>query len=177
LGTLPHEDHKKRAPREIKFAIVTVSTSRAREMRVGRPIEDKSGDIAEEIISKYGYKVVFRTVIPDDISAIRGALKKLINSSADIILFIGGTGLTADDVTIEAISPLIEKDMPGFGEIFRFLSYNEIGSSAFLSRALGGIIGKKAIFCLPGSPAAVKLALSKLILEEAGHIVYLLRER
>jgi len=172
-----HKEHKEKGPKEINFSIITVSTSRALEASKGNIVQDISGDIAHKLIQERKYKVVFRTIVPDDIKAIKNALQGAQKARADIIIFIGGTGLTRDDLTIEAIKPLLQKEIPGFGEIFRYLSYLEIGSSAFLSRALAGTIGEKAVFCLPGSPNAVKLALEKLILEEAGHLVYMLKRK
>ena len=173
----PHEEHKKKVSRKINFAVITVSTSRWNALKRGEKIQDISGDLAEELIRKRGHNVVIRKIVPDDMSQIRAILEESIKENLDIVIFIGGTGITRDDVTIEAVKPLLDKEIMGFGEIFRYLSYEEIGSSAFLSRALGGVIKSTAVFCIPGSPGAVKLALEKLILEEAGHITYLIKER
>jgi molybdenum cofactor biosynthesis protein B len=98
------------------------------------------------------------------------------SNDVDAAVFCGGTGITSSDVTIEAVTPFLEKILHGFGEIFRRLSYDEIGSSAVLSRAVAGVANGKAIFCIPGSPNAVRLCLEKLILPEAGHIVKHARE-
>ena len=116
-------------------------------------------------------------IIPDDTTYIENTLKKLIeNNTLDAILFSGGTGITPKDLTYETIEPRLEKKLAGFGEIFRYLSYKEIGSSAMLSRALAGTLKNKIIFLLPGSPNAVKLALKELILPELGHISYLINK-
>jgi len=170
----PHEEHKGKLHRKVNFSIITVSTTRAKAFHEGKHIEDTSGDVAKSLIESQGHKIVYRSIIPDDILAIRNVLFESINAKADIVIFIGGTGITRDDVTIEALQPLFWKELPGFGEIMRFLSYKQIGASAFLSRAIAGIIGKTAVFCIPGSPNAVKLAVQELILPEADHIVYLL---
>jgi len=99
---------------------------------------------------------------------IRGMLD---SSEIDAIITSGGTGITPSDVTIEAVAPLLEKELPGFGELFRHLTYQDIGSAALMSRAIGGVAKGKAVFCLPGSPHAVKLCLERLILPETAHIV------
>ncbi|MHA1617440.1 MAG: MogA/MoaB family molybdenum cofactor biosynthesis protein [Candidatus Njordarchaeales archaeon] len=169
----PHVHEK--LPQTVSFAIITVSTSRAIAKKKGEKIEDISGDLAEDIIKKAGFKVIYRDLIPDGIEPVRSCLEKALQSGADIIIFIGGTGITKDDVTVEALEPLLEKKLNGFGEIFRFLSFKEVGSAAMLSRTLAGSYRSAMIFCLPGSPNAVKLALKKLILPESRHIVYLLR--
>ena len=109
---------------------------------------------------------------------IRIELKKLISEKKiNAVILCGGTGISPSDVTIETVEPILEKTLPGFGEIFRWLSYQEIGSAAILSRALAGTVEGKVIFCIPGSPQAVKLCIEKLILSEAAHIVKHAREK
>ncbi|MEX2689657.1 MAG: molybdenum cofactor biosynthesis protein B [Candidatus Njordarchaeum guaymaensis] len=172
------EEHKKSAPKKISFAIFVVSTSRYKLISKGKKFEDKTGDIITSLINKANYSVIHREIIPDDVSFIRKSLLKATKlMEADVIIFAGGTGLSPKDVTLEAIYPLLNKDIPGFGELFRFLSYQEIGSSALLSRAIAGIYKEKVVFCLPGSPNACKLALEKLILPEIGHILKHVREK
>ncbi|MHA1589769.1 MAG: MogA/MoaB family molybdenum cofactor biosynthesis protein [Candidatus Njordarchaeales archaeon] len=172
-----HLHEVEKFPEIVKFAIITVSTSRAKAKARGLDIEDTSGDIAEELIKERGFKVVYRDLIPDGIKPVRESLDKALRAGAEIIIFIGGTGITKDDVTIEAIEPLLEKKLDGFGDLFRFLSYQEVGSIAMLSRAMAGVYKNTMIFCLPGSTSAVKLGLTKLILQEARHIVYLLKRK
>jgi molybdenum cofactor biosynthesis protein B len=121
--------------------------------------------------------VVLRGLIPDDSDIIEKSVNKALKSpDLDAAIFCGGTGITPSDVTIETVSPFLEKVLPGFGEIFRRLSFDQIGSPAVLSRAIAGVAKGKAIFCLPGSPNAARLCVEKLILPEAPHIVKHARE-
>ncbi|OYT62831.1 MAG: molybdenum cofactor biosynthesis protein [Thermofilum sp. ex4484_15] len=144
----------------------------------GLQVNDPSGDIAERELRNLGHNVVIRKILPDEVSRIRDEIRRLIDDSKiDIIITIGGTGLTSDDVTIEAVTPLLDKILPGFGEIFRYLSYREVGSLAILSRAIAGISRDKVIFCLPGSVNAVKLAINMLIGPLLPHLLYLLKLR
>ena len=170
----PHKEHKKHHVKDVRFGIVTISTSRWNKLKEGGEVSDPSGDFCEEYIKNHGHLVVFRDLIPDNREMIEEIVNKAIDLGVDILITIGGTGITRDDLTLEALEPMFNKKLPGFGELFRFLSYKEIGSSAFLSRASAGIINKMCVFILPGSLNAVKLALEKLIINEAGHIKYLL---
>lgn len=144
-------------------AIITVSTSRTAE-------QDLSGPAIRTILGEAGIETVCYTVVPDDIGRIRMAFFAAL-PRANCIIINGGTGLTNDDRTIEAIEPLLEKRMDGFGELFRWKSYGEIGTAAMLSRALGGTFGRRAVFCIPGSPRAVQLAVRDLIVPEIAHIL------
>ncbi len=165
--------HKENAPGNFKCAILTISTSRYEKFgKIDRPerAEDASGKLIWGMVQVKGSKVVKYELIPDNMEMIREAFKASIYSEADVIISSGGTGLSPTDVTIEAVAPFIEKEMPGFGELFRSKSIEQIGNSVILTRATAGIARQKAIFCLPGSPAAVKLAL-EIILPEIGHIL------
>ncbi|MBS7608814.1 MAG: molybdenum cofactor biosynthesis protein B [Candidatus Bathyarchaeia archaeon] len=169
--------HKAEAPKKLDFAIFVCSTSRYNQLKRGEKIKDESGDLIEKLVKAYGYSVVCRKILPDDREAIEKEVKNVLKSAdIDVAVFCGGTGLTHTDITIETVSPYIEKTLPGFGELFRLLSYEQIGSAAILSRAFAGIAKGKAFFCIPGSPDAVKLCLEKLILPEAAHIVKHARE-
>jgi len=150
-------------PIAVTAGIITVSSSRTAE-------NDTSGLAISEILRNAGFPVGHYAIVPDQIDAIRGELQKAMRH-ANCIIINGGTGLTHDDCTIEAVSPLLQKTIDGFGEIFRMLSYQEIGTSALLSRAIAGISQKKVIFCIPGSTPAVILATSKLIVPEVVHIL------
>lgn len=164
--------HKEKSPKSLGFAIVTISTSRYQESTASRHVSDESGDLMAKILQEHGYTVVSRELISDDKTMIRETVRKVLKSpKINVIVTSGGTGITPSDVTMEAVEPLLEKVLPGFGEIFRWLSYESIGSAAVMTRAIAGVTGGKAIFCLPGSPQAVKLCLEKLILPEAGHII------
>jgi molybdenum cofactor biosynthesis protein B len=150
-------------PIPITTGVITVSSSRNVET-------DSSGKIITMCLSQAGYPMDYYTIVPDRIEAIRGAMINGLKLS-DCLILNGGTGLTSDDCTIEAVEPLYEKKIDGFGELFRTKSYEEIGPAAMLSRASAGIIKKKVVFCIPGSNAAVKLAMSSLIIPEIRHIL------
>jgi molybdenum cofactor biosynthesis protein B len=121
---------------------------------------------------------VSRDLVPDDKTLIEVFVKKALQSmNVDAIIISGGTGIAPSDVSIETVESLLEKDLPGFGELFRAISYGEIGSAALMSRAIAGVAWKKAVFCIPGSPNAVKTYLEKLILPEVGHIILHARGR
>jgi len=169
--------HKATAPKQLKFAVFVCSTSRYQQLQKGEKIEDVSGDTIVALMSNAGHMVLYKKIIADDKVMIEEAVKSVL-SSADLdgAIFCGGTGITPKDVTIEAVSPFLEKTLPGFGEIFRHLSYDKVGSSAVLSRAVAGVAKGKALFCIPGSPDAVRVSVEMLILPEAPHIVRHARE-
>jgi len=150
-------------PITVTGAVITVSTTRTRET-------DSSGKTIIEILNNAGIEVGHYAIVPDRIDAIRYELFMAMKD-ANCIICNGGTGLTYDDCTVEAIEPLLEKKIDGFGELFRMKSIAEIGTSALLSRALAGIINGKAIFCIPGSTPAVTLATRELIVPEIAHIL------
>ena len=169
--------HKAAAPKRLRFGIFICSTSRYEQMKRKGRAEDVSGDLIASYLRKTHHAILFRKIIPDDSALIRKGMNyALDNAEADCVIFCGGTGITPSDVTIEATSPFLEKILPGFGEIFRRISYDDIGSSALLSRAVAGVARGKAFFCVPGSPDAVKVCMEKLILPEAAHIVKHARE-
>jgi molybdenum cofactor biosynthesis protein B len=169
--------HKSQAPSKLRFAVFTCSTSRYNQSKMGQKAEDVSGDLIETFLTQAGNKVAMRDLIPDDSDLITKSLKQALSSPVvDAMIFVGGTGIAPSDVTIETISPLLEKVLPGFGEIFRRLSFDEIGSAAIMSRALAGVAKGKAIFCLPGSPNATRLCMKELILPETPHVVKHARE-
>ena len=158
-------EHKKHAPRKVTLGIITVSTTRALK-------DDTSGKWISEAGSAEGHDIVYHRVIPDDAEIIAKTLKRAIcNEKPQVILMTGGTGITPKDVTIEAVSPMFAKTLTGFGPLFAQLSYEEIGSAAFLSRATAGVIEGTVVFCMPGSINACKLACRELIFPELGHLV------
>ena len=164
--------HKAVAPSQLNFVIFVCSTSRYQQQKDGVKIEDVSGYLIESLVKASGHKVLFKKIIPDDKTQIQNAVKKFLGSSdLDVIVFCGGTGIAPSDVTIEAVTPFLEKTLPGFGEIFRHLSFNKVGSAVMLSRAAAGVAKGKALFCIPGSPEAVRFSVETLILPEASHIV------
>jgi molybdenum cofactor biosynthesis protein B len=152
---------------------LTISTSRYEKYgKIDRPerAEDVSGKLIWGMVQVNGGKISGYELIPDNMEMIRDSFKSALYSDADVIISSGGTGLSPADITIEAVTPFIEKEMPGFGELFRSKSIEQIGNSVMLTRALAGVARGKVIFCLPGSPNAVKLAI-ELILPEMGHIL------
>ena len=161
------EAHRKDAPASVRCYVVTISDSRTEA-------NDTSGDTIVELLKGAGHELKGRRIVKDDPAALRGALKSQ-ETASDVIITTGGTGITTRDSTYEAISALFDKRLDGFGELFRMLSYAEIGSAAMLSRACAGTLGRTAVFSLPGSEPAVRLAMTKLILPELGHVVRELR--
>ncbi len=171
------ELHKATAPRSLGISIITCSTSKFNELRAGKKPEDTSGDIIERSITRAGHRLQGRNLISDSRPMIEKITRKaLASKNVDAVIITGGTGLSRRDVTVESITPMLQKELPGFGELFRKVSFDTIGSPAILSRAIAGTIKGKAIFCLPGSPNAVQTALEKLILPELGHIIRVSRE-
>jgi len=169
--------HKAEAPKSLNFAVITCSTSRYKEFTETGRLNDPSGDIIVKILRNNGHRVTLRRIVTDDKFEIqRAVLKALKSRKNDAVITSGGTGIAPRDVTIEAVQLLLEKEIPGFGEIFRTISYQKIGSAAVLTRAISGVTKGKAIFCLPGSPQSVTLALEELIIPEAGHILKHARE-
>jgi molybdenum cofactor biosynthesis protein B len=165
--------HKSGAPKKINYAVIVSSSSRYQKLKARQAFTDPSGDLIVELVKNAGYSVVSREILPDDRVMLGKYVGKAIGSeNVDAIIVCGGTGISLTDVTIETLRPMMIKTLPGFGELFRKLSYDEIGSAAIMTRALAGVTDQgKALFCIPGSPQAVKLALTKLILPETGHIL------
>ena len=163
-------EHKKSAPETVRVAILTISDTRT-------PETDTGGDVAEELLKDAGQEVVERRIVRDEVSGIRTSLVDLLaRSDVDAVLTTGGTGISARDTTYEVVERMIEKRLDGFGELFRMLSYEEIGSSAIMSRALAGSVGSKFVASLPGSRNAVRLAVEKLLVPELSHVVFELRK-
>jgi len=156
--------HRQQAPTRVPTVIVTVSDTRTLET-------DTGGARVEEMLTAAGQPVVGRRIVADEPEAIRAALDQaLADSECRAVIFTGGTGVAARDVTPDVIEAELDRRVPGFGEIFRMLSYQEIGSAALLSRALAGLAQGRIVFVIPGSRGAVRLAMEKLILPELGHL-------
>jgi molybdenum cofactor biosynthesis protein B len=161
--------HRAYAPKSIGCAVLTVSDSRT-------VADDKSGKLIAELLEAGGHRAVTHQIVPDDAGAIReAALRALARSEVDAVIATGGTGVSPRDVTPDTLEPLFEKRLAGFGELFRALSYQEIGAAALLSRASAGTVTGKVVYVMPGSSAAVRLGMEKLILPELAHIVGQLR--
>lgn len=173
------EIHKKDAKKSFSFALITVSSSRYEKYgntALPEEADDVSGKVIKDLLEASGHKVSFYRLVPDQKDLIVDSVLAALTSSVDIVITSGGTGLAPKDLTIESITPLFEKEIPGFGELFRYKSLEEIGTSVVLTRAAAGIIKNKAIFCLPGSPNAVRLAVSQIIIPETSHILRHVKE-
>jgi molybdenum cofactor biosynthesis protein B len=160
------EEHKQEAPNQVNCKVITVSDTRTEET-------DKSGKLIHEFLAQHNHIVTAYEIVKDEQHEIHSAILTGCESSdVEVILINGGTGIAKRDVTIETVEPLLTKEIVGFGELFRMLSYTEdIGSAAILSRAIAGVIKNTAVFAMPGSSGAVKLAMNKLIIPEIGHVI------
>ena len=162
--------HRESAPERVRVAVLTISDTRT-------PQTDTGGDTIEELMRGAGHEIVERSIVRDEAPGIRTKLVDLLaRSDVDAVVTTGGTGISARDTTYEVVDRMLEKKLDGFGEIFRVLSYEEIGAAAMLSRALAGAVGPKFIACLPGSRNAVRLAVEKLLVPEISHVVFELRK-
>jgi len=155
----PHRDPENINP--LQCVVITISDTRSFA-------EDNSGNLIKSLLREKGHIIIGYQIIPDEPEEITTQLKSW--HTAEVIIFNGGTGISKRDRTVEAVSGLLEQTIPGFGEIFRLLSYQTIGSRAISSRAIAGVYQEKLVFCLPGSANAVKLAMEKLILPEIVHL-------
>ena len=162
---MAHQPHPDLVKIAINCAVITVSDTRS-------PETDRSGQLIKELLIEAGHSVVAYTILKDEPAQIQSQLQALgERPDVDAVLINGGTGIAPRDTTYDALEGLLEKTLPGFGEIFRFLSYQEIGSRAIASRAVAGVYQGKLILSIPGSTGAVKLALQQLILPELIHLV------
>jgi molybdenum cofactor biosynthesis protein B len=167
------EEHRKTSPKKVKIGIITLSDSKYQDFLDSKDT-DVSGSILKDTLSKE-HQIVSYQVIPDESENLISAVEDMKGKGVEVIITTGGTGIGNRDITIETLKPLYKKELNGFGEIFRYESYLELGSGAILSRATAGIYKNMIIFSLPGSPNAVKMGL-KIIKEELGHLVRHLKE-
>jgi molybdenum cofactor biosynthesis protein B len=170
--------HKAKAPKTLSYGIFICSTSRYKQIQqVNTAVSDFGGDMLVQLLENAGQKVLFKKIIADDETMIQDAAMYALGlENLDVAIFSGGTGITPTDITIETVMPFFDKTLPGFGEFFRRISFDRVGSAAVLSRAVAGVAKDKALFCIPGSPDAVRVAVEMLILPEAPHIVKHARE-
>jgi molybdenum cofactor biosynthesis protein B len=173
------KQHKAKAQKTLTYAVYICSTSRYKQIEAGKKeVSDVGGDIVVEALKAAKQNVLFKKIIADDETQIQDAVMYVMGMpEIDVAIFSGGTGITPTDITIETVTPFFDKTLPGFGEFFRKTSFDKVGSAAVLSRATAGVVKGKAVFCIPGSPDAVKTALETLILSEAPHIVKHAREQ
>jgi len=161
-------EHKKAGPRSVRCGVVTVSDTRT-------PETDTSGALLRTRLEAAGHRVLAYDILPDEPRRIGTRLRELVEADLEAVLISGGTGISPRDTTFEAIVGLLDRRLDGFGELFRSLSYAEIGAAAMLSRAVAGISRSTVVFAMPGSTAACELAVERLVLPELGHIVGLMR--
>ena len=162
---MSHLEHRKASPSSVVCAVLTVSDSRTEA-------DDESGRLYRELLTASGHTVLARAILKNDSAALKQKILELMQvPEIQVIITSGGTGLSRRDISVETVTPLLEKTMEGFGELFRSLSYQEIGTSGVLSRSVAGVAGGKILICLPGSLGATRLALGKIILPEIGHMV------
>jgi molybdenum cofactor biosynthesis protein B len=160
------DDHKRHAPASVRVFMLTISDTRTEE-------NDTSGRLAKSLLTEAGHVVAGSRILKDEPSEVAALVRDIATAhAADVLISSGGTGISHRDTTYEALTAIFEKRLDGFGELFRMLSYAEIGSAAMLSRAVAGIYRGLIIFSLPGSRAAVRLGLEKLILPELGHLAF-----
>jgi molybdenum cofactor biosynthesis protein B len=159
------DEHRRQSPHVLSCAVITVSDTRTIET-------DTGGALVVQMLEAGGHRCVSRQVIPDDSAFMRALVEGLAGrGDIDAILLTGGTGIAHRDQTFETISALLTKPLPGYGELFRMLSFEQVGPAAMLSRAVGGLCGRTVVLTMPGSPAAVKLAMETLIVPELAHVV------
>lgn len=162
---MSHQEHKAHGPASVACFVLTVSDTRTAET-------DTSGRAIRELLEAAGHRVSGHAIVRDEPSRVRETvLAQCANGATQVIITTGGTGVTSRDGTYEAVNGLLEKRLDGFGELFRMLSYEEIGSAAMMSRATAGSTSGKVVFVLPGSENAVRLAMTRLIIPELGHVV------
>lgn len=162
--SVPRE-HKAHAPKNIRCFVLTISDSK-------NPETDTSGSLIRELLEKAGHTVVGAAIVKDEPPEVQSMIRsQWADPQVQVIIMTGGTGITSRDSTLEAVEAMLDKRLPGFGELFRFLSYQEIGPAAMLSRAQAGTSQGRIVFSLPGSPNACRLALERLIIPELGHLV------
>ena len=158
-------EHKAQAPAAVGCFVLTVSDTRTEET-------DKSGRAIAELLTGAGHAVVGRAIVKDEPEHVRDTIERqLAHPDVQVVITTGGTGITSRDTTYEAVSAILQKRLDGFGELFRMLSYQQIGSAAMMSRACAGLAAGRIVVCLPGSEQAVRLAMERLLLPELGHLV------
>ncbi len=158
-------EHKAAAPRSIGCYVMTISDTRTEAT-------DTSGRAIADLLESAGHQIAGRTIIKDEPDLVRSAIERqLANPEVQVIITTGGTGITSRDSTYEVVSGMLQKTLDGFGELFRMISYEQIGSAAMLTRACAGVVGGRIVASLPGSEAAVRLAMERLVIPELGHLV------
>jgi len=162
---MSYQEHKEKSPRNVSCAVFTISDTRMEET-------DESGKVLREKLIQNGHSIVQYSILKNDADDIRQKIQDLLREDAvQVIITSGGTGMSRRDITVETVLPMLEKKLDGFGELFRFLTFQELGTASIMSRAMAGAARGKVIICIPGSLGAVRLAMDKIILPEIGHMV------
>ncbi len=160
-----YQEHKHKSPKSVSCAVLTISDTRTEK-------DDESGKLLMQKLNKNGHRAMSYCILKNEADSIKKKIYELLKEEElQVIIATGGTGVSRRDITIETIYPMLEKKLDGFGELFRFLTYQEIGTGSIMSRAMAGVARGKVILCLPGSPEATNLAMDKIILPELGHLV------
>lgn len=160
-----NDDHKCHALENVRCAVITISDTRTEET-------DDSGKLIKKLLEENGHPVVDYCILKDELEDIKRTVAELLDSDVQAIITNGGTGISKRDVTVEAVSGLLDKTLDGFGDLFRMLSYEEVGSRAMMGRVFAGAAKGKIVICMPGSVDAVELGMKKLVIPELGHIVW-----
>lgn len=161
------QQHRSQGPQSVRCAVLTVSDTRSLD-------DDKSGQTIVDLLQTAGHEIADRAIVPDEPALVTDQVRTFSqNTDIDAVLVTGGTGIAARDQTPDAVARLLTKHLPGYGELLRMLSYQEIGAAAMLSRAMGGLVEQTVVLTMPGSTAAVRLAMEKIILPELSHLVSL----
>ena len=162
---MSYQEHKQKAPKSVNCAVLTISDSRTEQ-------DDESGRLIRQRLNDNGHRVMAYAILKNEADAIEKKIYELLGQEeVQVIITSGGTGASYRDITVETISPILEKKLDGFGELFRLLTYREIGTPSIMSRAVAGVVRGKVILCLPGSSGAANLAMDRIILPEIGHMV------
>ena len=165
MTRMSQAEHKAQGPHSVRCSIITVSDTRT-------DATDASGRAIATLLTRAGHVVAGRTVVKDEPEGVRAAVERdLADANVQVVITTGGTGITSRDSTYEAVSGMLTKRLDGFGELFRMLSYEQIGSAAMMSRACAGLVSGRIVVSLPGSEAAVRLAMERLLIPELGHLV------
>ena len=160
-----YQEHKHKAPKSVSCAVLTISDTRTEQ-------DDESGRLIRQKLSETGHRVILHCILKNEADSIKKKIYELLKEEElQVIIAVGGTGVSRRDITVDTVYPILEKKLDGFGELFRFLTYSEIGTGSIMSQAIAGVARGKVILCLPGSPEAGKLAMDKIILPEIGHLV------
>ena len=170
----PHEKHRALGLKKVRAVVVTISTSKFDAKTAGRKFTDESGDTAKRELARAGISVSRRELVSDEAPMIREEMRKFLAGREDVLVYVGGTGISPRDITVETVLPFLEKELQGFGEMLRSASFRKVGAAAVLTRATAGVVKGRLVLCLPGSPDASGTAL-RLFGKELPHALFVAR--